>query len=150
MNHIKQLLLFATLAAPTAPSFLFAAECTDTTCTFEVSYVEPTRQEPVSPNPAGLPLTNLTLTTLYIQPDPWNDGPQPLTTITTKATSPAGGGTVTLTTPPIALPREKILTIRFWATATNPIGEGRPILVTHTIDRITQCPPGRADALTVR
>lgn len=139
--HIKQLLLFSLAAAPLSPTFLYAATCDPVACTFEATYTEPTRLEPVPPSTIGTPLADLKHTTIYMQADPIHGITQPIITHVTPATAPTGGGTVTVITPPYPIAPGTTATLRFRATATNNFGEGQPTRAQLTVDRSQACPP---------
>jgi hypothetical protein len=146
----NQLLLFALCAAPAWPQFLYAAACDSIGCTFEAQYTEPTRMEPVPPDSIGGPLKDLKFTTLYMQADPIGFKDNPIISVDTPAADPHGGSVVALITPQYPLLPGHIVTMRFWATATNNFGESKGTHFTLVVDRSLACPPQIPNGLTVR
>ena len=150
VRRIHQLTLFALIAAPAWPQFLYAATCDPVGCTFEAQYTEPTRMEPVPPNTIGGALQDLKYTTLYMQADQVGAEDNPILSADTPASNPQGASVVTLITPHYPIPPGQTVTMRFWATATNVFGESKPALFSLVVDRSQACLPQLPDALTVR
>jgi hypothetical protein len=103
------------------------------------TYDEPTRDADETPNDPtdNPPLKDLAYTSIYYR---IGQG-QPVAAAKTPATSPNGGGTISL---PLIVPApvNKITRIEFWATATDLAGNtSDETRITFTVDRMAPLPP---------
>lgn len=129
----------------------WAGSCDATGCTWTATYTEPSLMVTVPPATTGLPLTDLKRTDLYMQADALPGQAQPaVQVVTTAASNPGGGGTITVTTPKAAILPGQVVTVRFWVNATNGAGVSANAGAVLTKDRSAEVVPQLPTGLTIR